>query len=191
MNRTARGYFDGCGYVDRMVAPWEEVETVQLDVSTEGSVTVGPMGLERNIPKSARVVVTGQPPYDLELELEYDKGEARLVLDRIRILRRPLGVPVRTAELQQVRIPELIALSLRGEVLDDRGWPGLIQDHPDHDQVAVDALVYSLAHALADPRPTQTVATARGLKPGSGIKRVMKAREQGYLGAAQRGRSAI
>ena len=164
---------------------------MHLDVSTQGSVTVGPSGLERGIPQSARVFVTGKPPYDLELALEYDDSEARLVLDQIKILRQTEGIPVRTAELQQVRIPDLIATSLRGQVLDHRGWQGLIEDHPDHDQVAVDALVYSLAHALADPRPTQTVATARGLKPGSGIKRVMRARELGFLGAAQRGRSAI
>ena len=164
---------------------------MHLDVTTRGSVTVGPTGLERGIPRSARVMVTGKPPYDLELSLEYDNGEARLVLDEIRILRQPTGVPVRTAELQQVRIPELIAKALRGEVLDARGWEGVVEDHRDEDPVKVDALVYSLAHALADPRPTQTVATARGLKPGSGIKRVMRAREMGFLGAAQRGRSAI
>ncbi len=42
---------------------------------------------------------------------------------------------------------------------------------------------------LGGQRPTQTVALARGLQPGSAIKRVMRAREQGFLGSAQRGRS--
>jgi hypothetical protein len=46
-----------------------------------------------------------------------------------------------------------------------------------------------LAHALGGHNPTQTVAIARGLQPGSAIKRVMRARELGYLGKATKGRS--
>jgi hypothetical protein len=46
-----------------------------------------------------------------------------------------------------------------------------------------------LAHALGGQRPTRTVAIARGLQPGSAIKRVMRARELGYLGKAAKGRS--
>ena len=37
--------------------------------------------------------------------------------------------------------------------------------------------------------PTQTVALARNLQPGSAIKRVMRARQLGYLGKATKGRS--
>jgi hypothetical protein len=96
---------------------------------------------------------------------------------------------VRAANLAHVRIGEVVASCLTAEVLDSRGWPGLIEDHRDADPVAVDALIYALAHALGIHNPTQTVALARDLQPGSAIKRVMRAREQGYLGEAQRGRS--
>ena len=79
--------------------------------------------------------------------------------------------------------------NLTAEVLDSRGWSGIVEDHPDADPAAVDALIYGLAHALASHNPTQTVALARNLQPGSAIKRVMRARELGYLGPAQKGRS--
>ena len=44
-------------------------------------------------------------------------------------------------------------------------------------------------HALGGHNPTQTVALARNLQPGSAIKRVMRARQLGYLGKATEGRS--
>ena len=74
-------------------------------------------------------------------------------------------------------------------MLDSRGWSGIIEDHPDADPAAVDALIYALAHALGGHNPTQTVALARNLQPGSAIKRVMRARQLGYLGKATKGRS--
>jgi hypothetical protein len=45
------------------------------------------------------------------------------------------------------------------------------------------------AHALGGHNPTQTVAFARNLQLGSAIKRVMRARQLGYLGTATKGRS--
>ena len=74
-------------------------------------------------------------------------------------------------------------------MLDSRGWSGIIEDHADADPAAVDALIYALAHALGGHNPTQTVALARNLQPGSAIKRVMRARQLGYLGKATKGRS--
>jgi hypothetical protein len=111
------------------------------------------------------------------------------VPEHIRITRRPDGRAVRVAELARVRIGETIAASLAAEVLDSRGWPGVIEDHPHADPAAVDALIYALAHALGSHNPTRIVGLARGLQPGSAIKRVMRARELGYLGEAQKGRS--
>ena len=83
----------------------------------------------------------------------------------------------------------MIEISLSVEVLDSRGWSGIIEDHPDADPAAVDALIYALAHALGGHNPTQTVALAHELQPGSAIKRVIRARELGYLGDATKGRS--
>jgi hypothetical protein len=152
-------------------------------------VSVGPKGLARTVPRSARIVVTDKDPYDLDIRLSWDDDEQRLVPDDIRITRRPDGIPVRVAELGRIRIGELIATNLVGEVLDGRGWAGVIEDQPDADPAAVDALIYALAHALGGHNPTQTVALARNLQPGSAIKRVMRARQLGYLGEATKGRS--
>ena len=150
---------------------------------------VGPNGLARPVPRTARVIITDKDPYDLDIRLNWDDDEQRLVPDDIRITRRPDGGPVRVAEIARLRIGEMIASSLAAETLDARGWSGVIEDHPDEDPAAVDALIYALAHALGSHNPTQIVGLARGLQPGSAIKRVMRARELGYLGPAQRGRS--
>ena len=162
---------------------------IEVSTTVRGKVLVGPNGLARPVPRTARVVITDKDPYDLDIRLNWDDDEQRLVPEDIRITRRPDGRPVRVAELARVRIGETIAASLAAEVLDTRGWSGVIEDHPHDDPAAVDALIYSLAHALGSHNPTQTVGLARGLQPGSAIKRVMRARELGYLGEAQKGRS--
>jgi hypothetical protein len=162
---------------------------VQFDITTRGKVSVGPKGLARSVPRSVRIVVSDKDPYDLDIRLSWDDDEQRLVPDDVRVTRRPDGIPVRTGELARIKIGELIATNLIGEVLDSRGWSGIIEDHDGADPAAVDALIYALAHALGGHNPTQTVALARNLQPGSAIKRVMRARELGYLGKATKGRS--
>jgi hypothetical protein len=162
---------------------------MEIDVVTRGKVPVGPPGMARPVPRTARITVTGKDPYDLDIRLNWDDEEQRLVPDDVRITRRPEGAPVRVTEIARMRLGDLIATALTAEVLDARGWEGIIEDHRDNDPAAVDALIYGLAHALGGHHPTQTVALARGLQPGSAIKRVMRARELGYLGEAQRGRS--
>jgi hypothetical protein len=162
---------------------------VEFDITTQGTVPVGPDRLARAVPRSVRIVVTGNDPYDLDIRLTWDDDEQRLVPDDVRVTRRPDGIPVRVAELTRIRIGQLIATNLAAEVLDSRGWSGIIEDHDGADPAAVDALIYALAHALGGHNPTQTVALARNLQPGSAIKRVMRARELGYLGKATRGRS--
>jgi hypothetical protein len=162
---------------------------VKFGITTRGAVSVGPKGLARSIPRAVRIVVTDKGPFDLDIQLSWDDDEQRLVPDDVRVTRRPDGIPVRAAELARIKIGELIATNLIGEVLDSRGWEGIIDDHQEADPAAVDALIYALAHALAGHNPTQTVALARNLQPGSAIKRVMRARELGYLGKATKGRS--
>jgi len=165
------------------------VRSIEVSTTVRGKVLVGPNGLARPVPRSARVTITGKDPYDLDIRLNWDDDEQRLVPDDVRINRRADGRPIRVAELARIRFGDTIAASLATEVLDTRGWAGIIEDHPRADPPAVDALIYSLAHALGTHNPTQTVGLARGLQPGSAIKRVMRARELGYLGEAQKGRS--
>ena len=148
-----------------------------------------PMGWPDRFPVTFRIVVTDKDPYDLDIRLSWDDDEQRLVPEDVRVTRRPNGMPVRAAELARIKIGQLIEANLAGEVLDSRGWSGLIEDHADADPAAVDALIYALAHALGGHNPTQTVALARNLQPGSAIKRVMRAREMGFLGKATKGRS--
>ena len=162
---------------------------MEFDITTRGKVAVGPNGLARSVPRSVRIVVTDKDPYDLDIRLSWDDDEQRLVPDDVRITRRPNGMPVRAAELARIRIGELIETNLAAEILDTRGWSGIIEDHPDADPAAVDALIYAMAHALGGHNPTQTVGLARNLQPGSAIKRVMRARQLGYLGKATKGRS--
>jgi hypothetical protein len=162
---------------------------MEFEITTRGRITVGPNGLARSVPRNARIVVTGKDPYDLDIRLTWDDEEQRLVPEDVRVTRRPNGMPVRAAELARIKIGELIEANLIAEVLDARGWSGIIEDYADADPAAVDALIYSLAHALGGHNPTQTVALARNLQPGSAIKRVMRARQLGYLGTATKGRS--
>jgi len=162
---------------------------VEFDITTRGKVRVGPNGLARNVPRSVRIVVTDKDPYDLDIRLVWDDDEQRLVPDDLRVTRRPDGIPVRAADLGRIKIGQLIESNLTAEILDSRGWAGIIEDHDKEDPAAVDALIYSLAHAVGGHNPTQTVAIARNLQPGSAIKRVMRARQLGYLGAATKGRS--
>jgi hypothetical protein len=162
---------------------------MEFEITTRGRITVGPNGLARSVPRNARIVVTGKDPYDLDIRLTWDDEEQRLVPEDVRVTRRPNGMPVRAAELARIKIGELIEANLIAEVLDARGWSGIIEDYADADPAAVDALIYSLAHALGGHNPTQTVALARNLQPGSAIKRVMRARQLGYLGKATKGRS--
>ena len=162
---------------------------MDFEITTRGKVPVGPNGMARSVPRSVRIVVTDKDPYDLDIRLTWDDDEQRLVPDDVRVTRRPDGIPVRAADLARIQIGQLIEANLAGEVLDSRGWSGIIEDHVDADPPAVDALIYALAHALGGHNPTQTVALARNLQPGSAIKRVMRARQLGYLGKATKGRS--
>jgi hypothetical protein len=160
-----------------------------VTTTTSGHVAVGPGTIARHVPRSARISVTGTDPYDVDVHLNWDDDEQRLVVEDVRITRRPDGPAVRASELTAIKFGQLVEDSLAAEVLDDRGWKGIVEDHPHGDPAAVDTLIYSLAHAVGGQRPTQTVARARGLQPGSAIKRVMRARELGYLGKATKGRS--
>ena len=164
---------------------------MKLSVSVSGAVPVGPEHLTFDVPERAHIEVVGNPPYDLDIHLAFSDEAQRLEITELTLKRQDGGEPLRMADFQQVRLSDLIETSLVGEVLDKRGWPGIVADREDVEPEAVDALVYRVSYALFGQRPTQIVAEARGLKPGSSIKRVMRAREMGYLGPAHKGRSGI
>ena len=102
---------------------------MEFDITTRGKVSVGPNGLARNVPRSVRIVVTDKDPYDLDIRLVWDDDEQRLVPDDLRVTRRPDGIPVRAADLGRIKIGQLIEHNLTAEILDSRGWAGIIEDH--------------------------------------------------------------
>jgi hypothetical protein len=144
---------------------------VEFDITTRGKVSVGPNGLARTVPRSVRIVVTGNDPYDLDIRLTWDDEEQRLVPDDVRVTRRPNGIPVRAADLARIKIGQLIESNLAAELLDHRGWSGIIDDHDDADPAAVDALIYALAPLSAGtirPRRWRSPATCNPARRSSG-----------------------
>ena len=67
--------------------------------------------------------------------------------------------------MASIALRDTIQKALETEYLGATGWPGLLDKHSDHDPLAVDALIYLLAVALQSPKPTATVALARGCRP--------------------------
>ena len=83
-----------------------------------------------------------------------------------------------------------LAFAPGSDYLGGTSWSGLLDKHRDRDPLAVDALIYLLALALQSPKPTATVALARGLSAASGPKRVLAARKAGLLPETEPGKPA-
>jgi hypothetical protein len=97
---------------------------------------------------------------------------------------------VRMSRINQLALSDVIERALTDDVLAPGGWPTVVADHPDDDQVAVDAVVYRLAHALGGQKPAATVAIARGLALASGPKRAAHARQAGLIPPAEPGKAS-
>ena len=148
-----------------------------------GKITVGPPdGPRVKIPAAYTITVTGEPPYDLRLDVTWDPNLGRHTLHELTITEQPDGVYVRMSQISQIAFADLIERSLVDNVLDGAdGWQSLVAEHADDDPVAVDALVYLLSHALGGQSPSATIAIARGLSPASGPKRAAHARQAGLI----------
>ena len=117
----------------------------------------------------------------------------KLAVRRVCCTALPGGDDVSPAGIARIALRDTVQTALETEYLGGTGWPGLLDKHRDHDPLAVDALIYLLAVAFQSPKPTATVALARGLSPASGPKRVLAARKAGLLpetepGMPRRGR---
>jgi hypothetical protein len=148
-----------------------------------GMINVGPPdGPHVKIPAAYTITVTGEPPYDLRLDVTWDPNLGRHTLHELTITELPDGVYVRMSRIGQIALAELIERSLVNDVLGGSdGWQKLVAEHAEEDPVAVDALVYLLSHALGGQSPSATIAIARGLSPASGPKRAVHARQAGLL----------
>jgi hypothetical protein len=69
---------------------------------------------------------------------------------------------VRAAELARIKIGQLIEANFAAEMLDSRGWSGIIEDHEDADPSAVDALIYAPRRETVRHSGTLSLA----LRPG-------------------------
>ena len=114
----------------------------------------------------------------------------RHVLRQLTITKLPDGEYVRMSRINLLALSDIISTALESNVLGEGGWSRLVPDHADDDPVAVDALIYLLAHALGGQKPSATVAIARGLSPATGPKHVARARSRGLLPPAEPGKAS-
>ena len=156
---------------------------MQIDITPGRSrVDVGPPGGPTvSIPASCRIEVTGIEPYDVELDLEWLPDKAHLGVRKATYISQPFGDSVRLAQINKIALGEIVRQALEAEYIGAAGWVGVVDRFEDQPRERVDALVYLLAIALESPRPSSTVATARGLSPASGPKRVADARKAGLI----------
>ena len=154
-----------------------------------GKVSVGPAGgPTESIPASVTVAITDTEPYDVEVRLEWSPTVGKLAVHKVTCTALPGGVDLTPAGIAGIALRDTIQAALEAEYLGGTGWPGLLEKHSSYDQLAVDALIYLLAVAFQSPKPTATVAIARGLSPASGPKRVLAARKAGLLPATEPGK---
>jgi hypothetical protein len=165
---------------------------VRIDITPgRGRVRVGPPdGPTETIPASVTVIVTDTVPYDVEVRLEWSSTFGRLAVRKITCTALPGGDDVTPTGIARMALRDTIQTALETEYLGGMGWAGLLDKYSDQDSLAVDALVYLLAVALQSPKPTATVALARGLSPASGPKRVLAARKAGLLPETEPGKVA-
>jgi hypothetical protein len=160
-------------------------------VPGRGRVSVGPPGgPTETIPAAVKVTITDTFPYDVEVRLEWSATVGKLAVRKISCTALPGGDDVSPLGIARMALRDTIQAALESEYLGGTGWSGLVAEHGGHDPLAVDALVYLLAVAFQSPKPTATVALARGLSPASGPKRVLAARKAGLLPETEPGKPA-
>jgi hypothetical protein len=160
-------------------------------VRRSGKVTVGPPdGPTMRIPAAFTIQVTGETPYDLRLLVRWDPDLGRHTLHQLTLTEQAGGEYVRMSQIKELALADLIERTLVDDVVGPGGWSTIIEDHPDIDPVALDALVYRLAFALGGQKPAATVALARGLSPATGPKRAQAARQAGLIPPAEPGKAS-
>lgn len=165
---------------------------MQIDVKPGRSkVSVGPPGgPTMTIPASCTIEVTEIEPYEVELKMEWIPEEGRLGTRQATYSALPRGESVRLANITKIALGDLLHRALEAAFLGSGGWPDVIVRHADYDQMRVDALVYLLAVALDSPKPSATVALARGMSAASGPKRVANARKAGLIPETEPGKAS-
>ncbi len=156
-----------------------------------GRIKVGPPGGPyETIPATVVVTITDSVPFDVEARLEWSPTVGKLAVRKFCCHSLPGGDDVSLPGIAHMALRDTIQEALQTEFLGGTSWAGLLDKHRGHDPLAVDALIYLLAVALQSPKPTATVALARGLSPASGPKRILAARKAGLLPETEPGKPA-
>ncbi len=166
---------------------------MRIDITPgRGRISVGPPGgPTETIPASVTVTITDTFPYDVEARLEWSPTVGKLAVRKVCCTGAcPAETTSRPPASPAWHYADTIQAALETEYLGGTSWPGLLDKHNEHDPLAVDALIYLLAVAFQSPKPTATVALARGLSPASGPKRVLAARKAGLLPETEPGKPA-
>ena len=163
---------------------------MKVDITaSRAKVEVGPPdGPDVALPARFTITVSEGSPYDLRFVTEWDEAERRHTIREATFL--AADDAVRMSSIIRVPIAETVSAAIESRVLDDRGWAGVVADHPDHPAEHVDALVYLLSVAVGSAKPSANVAIARGLSPASGPKRVGAARKLGLIPEAESGKAS-
>ena len=145
---------------------------MRIDITPgRGRIRVGPpAGPTETIPASVTVTITDTVPYDVEARLEWSPTVGKLAVRKVCCTALPGGDDVSPTGIARIALRDTIQAALETEYLGSTSWPGLLDKHPNHDPLAVDALIYLLAVALQSLKPTATVALARGLSLASGTR---------------------
>ena len=143
------------------------------------------------VPARVVLTLTQLEPFEFELETTYNAETGIYEDDRLTITRTEGGPQITMAELQTVRLRDLVTQAMESELIGAHGWPSIVADFDEIEQSKVDALVYRLAYAIGSRRPTECVAEARGIGQPAATRRVQRARDKGLLRAATPGRAGV
>lgn len=156
-----------------------------FDPATTSWVEIAP-GLR--MPQCGKVTVTDCGGYDLELKVELDNGRYHC---RLLQMNSCDGGPEVTGEaVRSVPVASIIGDGVRSIAHVAAVFGGLHppvnlgEQGPTREALEWVARIYRLAYAVGDT-PKKAVESALGLSPATAGRWVAKAREAGYLGAAQ------
>ena len=155
------------------------------------TVEVGPDGGPTfRVPREVNVTIRDANTYDIDLRLQWSSRQSKLVATQATFTSDANNEPVSTSRIARISVRDALQTDLELKVLGLNSWQGIVKDNEGSDPVAVDALIYLLAIAVDSPHPSATVATARGLAPSSGPKRVSEARKRGLIPQTQPGKAS-
>ena len=87
------------------------------------------------VPTSFTIAVTDHRPHDLRFQTEWNDKERRLTIREATFTATNDDEPVRMASIIRVAVGEIAGRAMEEQVLGERGWEGVVADHPDDDPI--------------------------------------------------------